>query len=249
MIKGWHRVQHKPNTSIHRVQHTLSTAYTLYCIILRSTVTRFQSVSHLLGDHDAPKSLYSHIYELLLFILTVCTLNRVWQDTIAATKCTTTWSHLPLGDRSEICLCLHLLALQPIAFPTAFHWGFCMCLHRLQWWKSHNSMLNQWIQSQHPSCLPPKLPPPHWPPASTALFSLNHGLRVNLQTLLITPSTFAHSWPPGAYLQTHSIAASKSISKLARSQLPSVSPNFLHNGLQVRTIMGDNCISKLAARA
>ena len=47
-----HRVQHTPSTayteySIHRVQHTLSTAYPAYCIIPRSTVTRSQPVSYL----------------------------------------------------------------------------------------------------------------------------------------------------------------------------------------------------------
>jgi len=48
------------------------------------------------------------------------------------------------------------------------------------------------------------------------------------------------------FLQTRSITASKCISKLARSRLPSVSLDSLDYGLQVRTIMASKCISKLA---
>jgi len=40
--------------------------------------------------------------------------------------------------------------------------------------------------------------------------------------------------------------ASKYISKLARLRPPSVSPDWLDYGLQVRTITASNCISKLA---
>jgi len=42
--------------------------------------------------------------------------------------------------------------------------------------------------------------------------------------------------------QSHSITASKCISKLARSQAPSVSPNSLDYGLQVHTITASKCI-------
>jgi hypothetical protein len=37
--------------SIQRVQNTMSTAYTAYCIIPRSTASRSQPVSHLLADY------------------------------------------------------------------------------------------------------------------------------------------------------------------------------------------------------
>jgi hypothetical protein len=47
-------------------------------------------------------------------------------------------------------------------------------------------------------------------------------------------------------LQSRSITASKCISKLARSQPPSVSLNSHDYGLQVRTITASKCISKLA---
>jgi hypothetical protein len=50
--------------SIHKVLHTLSTAYTAYCIILRSTVSRSQTVSHLSANHVVLKSLHSHNYQL-----------------------------------------------------------------------------------------------------------------------------------------------------------------------------------------
>jgi len=46
--------------SIHRVQHTLSTAYTMYCINPRSTVCRSQPVSYLLPDHVGLNSLHSN---------------------------------------------------------------------------------------------------------------------------------------------------------------------------------------------
>ena len=53
------------------------------------------------------------------------------------------------------------------------------------------------------------------------------------------------SRPPSASPNS-SITASRCISHLARSGLPSVSPVSLDYCLQVRTIMASNCISKLA---
>jgi len=46
--------------SLQRVEYTLSTAYTEYCIIPRSTVSRSQPVSHLPADHVVLNSLHSH---------------------------------------------------------------------------------------------------------------------------------------------------------------------------------------------
>ena len=46
------------------MQHTLNTAYTTYCIIPTSTVSRSQPVSHLSADHVGLNSLHSHNYEL-----------------------------------------------------------------------------------------------------------------------------------------------------------------------------------------
>ena len=47
-------------------------------------------------------------------------------------------------------------------------------------------------------------------------------------------------------VQSRSITASKSISKLARSRPPSASPISLQYGLQARMIMASKCMSKLA---
>jgi len=63
-------------------------------------------------------------------------------------------------------------------------------------------------------------------PPSVHLIWLNHGFHVNLQTC--------------------SIAAPNCISKLAQLWPPSVSPDLLNNGLQVRINMTSKCISKLS---
>ena len=95
--------------------------------------------------------------------------------------------------------------------------------------------VNQWIESQLASRLPPNRLPP-----STRPISLDHGLQM--------------------YLQTRSITASKCISKLTRSRPPSVSPDSLDYGLQVhlwvhylgvqvqlqtRSITASKCITEL----
>jgi len=61
---------------------------------------------------------------------------------------------------------------------------------------------------------------------------------VHLQTHLIAASH--------CIFEFNSVSASKCISKLARSQAPSGSPDPLDYGLQVRTIMASKCISTLA---
>jgi len=82
--------------------------------------------------------------------------------------------------------------------------------------------VEEWIESQLQSRLPPELPPPDWPPPSTPPISLDHGLQVH--------SKLAWSQPPSVSLNSHdyglqvrTITAPKCISKLAQSQPPSVS--------------------------
>jgi len=133
--------------SIHRVQHTLSTAYTAYCIISRSTVSRSQPVSSL------------------------------------GRRCCTQFSIFA------------------------------------QLW------VNQSIESQLLSYLPPEQPPPDWPPPVTPPISLGYGLQV--------------------HLHTRSIMASKCISQLARPERSSVSLNLHDYGLQLGMITATYCISKL----
>jgi hypothetical protein len=51
--------------SIHRVQHTLSPAYTAYCCIIpRLTVSRSQPVSQLSEDHVVLNSPHAHDYKV-----------------------------------------------------------------------------------------------------------------------------------------------------------------------------------------
>jgi len=115
------------------------------------------------------------------------------------------------------------------------------------------SQVNQWIESQLQSRLPPELPAPDWPPPSSPSISLDHGFQVH--------SKLAPSQPPSVSLNLHdygiqgrTITASKCIVKLARSQPPSVCPNSLDHRLgvhlSVHSIMvwwndGDNPSSTL----
>jgi len=106
-------------------------------------------------------------------------------------------------------------------------------------------------------------------PPSESPNSLNHSLQVYLQTCSIVACKFAQSWPASAYIQTRSITASKSISRLAwawpssvhyhafqvhitkpaRSRLPSASPNIAVHRLQVHLqiwlITASKCFSKV----
>jgi len=85
--------------------------------------------------------------------------------------------------------------------------------------------INQWIESQPPSRLPPDLLPP-----STSPILIDHGLQV--------------------YLPTCSPTASKCISEFTRCRPPSVSPNTLDHGLRVNLSLHSiavlKCISTLA---
>jgi hypothetical protein len=97
-------------------------------------------------------------------------------------------------------------------------------------------------------------------PPSTPPDLFDHGLQVHLHTRSITASkciSELHDRGLHMHLQIRSIAASKCISefklmsaskcisKLARSQPPSVSLNFHDYGLQTRKITASKCISKL----
>jgi len=81
-------------------------------------------------------------------------------------------------------------------------------------------------------------------------FSTFAQLRVNQWIESQFPSRFSPElppleWPPPGTRPISAIMASKCISKLARSQPASVSPNSHDYGLQVRTITASRCISKL----
>jgi len=97
--------------------------------------------------------------------------------------------------------------------------------------------VNQWIESQLPSCLPLELPPPHWPPPSTPPISLDHGLQVHLQPSLITASKgiskLTQLLPLSPYLQTPSMTVSNCISKHARLLPATESPNSHDHSVQV----------------
>ena len=153
--------------SIHHVQHTLSTAYTAYCIIPRSTVSNSQPVTHLSADHVCTK---------------LSTFSQLWVNE---------WIKSQLLSRRS-----------PEVPPP------------------------EWSPPDWP---PPDWPPPDWHPPSTPPISLDHGLQV--------------------YLQTRSITASKSVTKLAQLQPPSASPHSLDYSLQVhlppRSITASKCISIL----
>jgi len=185
--------------SIHRVQHTLRTAFTTYCIIPRLTVSRCQPVSEALHG-----------------------------------PCYTQFSTFP--------------------------WlGVC-----------------HWIECQLPSHLPADLPCPDQPAPSTPPISIEYGLLVHLQTLLITASKCISDFPDlglQVHLQIRSITASKCISEVVARGLPlllqtrSITASKcitefhftmafkcitellevgLHMHLQTRLIMASKCISKLA---
>jgi len=118
--------------------------------------------------------------------------------------------------------------------------------------------VNQWIESQLPSRLPPNRPLP-----STHSISLNHSLQEHLQTRSITtsqciseftqyqspiasPTTLDHGLKVN--LQTRSITASQRIFKLALSRPSCASLLSLNLGLKVhlqtRSITTSECISE-----
>jgi len=54
---------------------------------------------------------------------------------VAARNSITAWLHSSVEHSSEICRCLHLPAIQAVAFATAFNSEFCWSIYRLQWRK------------------------------------------------------------------------------------------------------------------
>jgi len=112
--------------------------------------------------------------------------------------------------------------------------------HGCQW-------TNWWLQSHHSACHPSTASKyssniPQYPPPSASHNSLGHGLQVYLETHSITASK--------CISKVHSISASKCMSQLVRSLPPSPCPNSLCHGhrlhLQTRSITASECISKLS---
>jgi len=216
--------------STHWVQHTLSTTYTAYCIIPRSTDSRSQPVSQLSADRNVLNSLHSHNYEL----------TNEWSLSLNRT-------HLP-SYRLQI-VCLQIVRLQ--IFCLQIECCPIDCLHTdylqinrleelLQWWSIMASKCN----SQHA---------PLWLP-SASLSSLNLALLVHLQThwIMISKclSEFTQisaskcicefTWPLSlrVHLDTRSITRLKCISGLAGSQP-------LNASLTSVDLSVSKCISKL----
>jgi len=77
--------------------------------------------------------------------------------------------------------------------------------------------VNQWMESQLPSHLPPDLPSPDRPPLITPPITINHSLQVHLQTRSMMGSKFISELQDlglQVNLQTRSITASTCISEL-----------------------------------
>jgi len=74
-------------------------------------------------------------------------------------------------------------------------------------------------------------------------FSLDHVLEVYRQTCSITDFRVAWSWPPNKYLQTHSITASKCISNVSPPWPPSFVDHSLQVYLPIRLITASKCVS------
>jgi hypothetical protein len=117
--------------------------------------------------------------------------------------------------------------------------------------------VNQWIETQLPSRLPPELQPADCQPQSTLPISLDAGLQVHLPTYSITASKciseLTHLQPPSVHdhglqvhIQTLSITTSKCISELARLWPASLHNHGLQMHLQTHLIMASKCISRLA---
>jgi len=99
--------------------------------------------------------------------------------------------------------------------------------------------VNQWIESQLPLCLPPKLPPPDWAPPSTPL--------IPDRSWPTNASPKSRSGNLGVHLQVHLITASKCISTSPPLPPPGASPNLLNHSipvhLQTRSIMASENIT------
>jgi len=232
-------VEHKVKSSLpispcHDQELTPSTAYTVYCIIRWSTVSRTQRVSHLSADHDVLNSLHSSSYEL-----------------------TNEWSH------SSCCASLLNNCLQ-IDRLLVFHQSHSItaskCITNLDQSQPPSISLNshdhghqvnhKFLSITFPMCiyiLAPLRPP-----------RLNdHSLQVQLQTRSITGFKciykLASLRPPSSndhglqvHLQSRLMTFSKYIPKLAWSRPPRLNYHGPQVQLQTRSIAASKCISKLA---
>jgi len=204
----WSRVN--TEYSIHRVQHTLSTAYTTYRIIPTLTVSRSQPVSHLLADHVVLNSLHSHYYE--------------WTNKLSLSSRRASLLNRNLQIHSfQVLLQSHLMMASK-------------CISKLTWSRprsacptSHDHCLQVYLQTR--TITGSKFA--RSPPPSASPNSLDHSVQVYLQTPSITaskcisklalsqtrsasPNSLNHSLQ--LYLQTHSITVSECICKFTRSR-------------------------------
>jgi len=260
---GLYQVQHTPSTaynkhSIYSVLHTLNTAYTVYCTMQRSTVSCSQTVSHLSADYLLLNSSHSHNYRL-----------------------TNEWSlrsHPGSLLNYQLPMDRHQVLLHSCSIMTS------KCISKLNCsqpasispkWLNYSLHVRKMAASKRITKLAQSRPPcvsltalNYSLQARTlmafkcmSLNSLNHGLQVQLQNLLIMilecKSKFTPSWPPCVSanwhhegLQVRSITASNCISELTQSRtwsasLSSVDPG-LHVYLQTHSITASRWISKLA---
>jgi len=209
--------------SIHRVQHSLSTAYTAYCIISRSTVSRSQPVSSVGRPCCTQFSTFAQLW-----------VNQ-WIESPLPSRLRSRRASLPnlpptdwpppstppisldhglqvhLQTRSitaSKCISKPARSRPPSASPNSLDHGFQLHL------QTRSIAACKCISKLAPSRLPIASPN-----------SLNHGLQV--------------------HLQTRSIAASKCIYKLARSRHRSVSLSSLDWHFQAHLEAGQDrvCIS------
>jgi hypothetical protein len=212
-----------PSLSLHpmikseqQVQHTLSTAYTAYCIIPTPTVSRFQPISLLSPDHVVLNSLHSHHSEITneQSLSTRCTVHRpppspppILLDHSLPVHLQTRWI-TPSKCVSKLAGS-HPRSVSPNSLDQGLQ------VHTIV----ASKCISKFALSQPPSVSPN---------------SLDYSLQVHSITAF------------QVHLQTCMITASECISKLARSQPPSLSANSLDYGLEVYTISASKFISKFA---
>ena len=227
-----HRVQHTVSTayivySIHRVEHTPCTAPTHNCLSSHRShdevFTPECSFSIWCASlHDRPLSASSpweHKGKVILSHCHGCELTSWWMGSQHP-------AHRPL-TAVEYSSSLALSRL-PISSPNSLDCGLQVHL------ETRLTPASEWI------CNLTRSPTP-----TVSAHSHHRGLQVYLQSRTIMASKciskLAGSWPQ-SNLQTQSIMAGK----FAWSWPPSESPNSLDYGLEVETVRASKCISKLA---
>jgi len=217
---------------IHRVLYTLSTAYTAYCIIQRSTVSRPQPVSQLSVARVVLNSPHSHNYELtneksLSFHRTCLLIYRLQVHCLQIDR--PQINHLQINRLQVLLQSWPIMASKypsdldrsrpPSASQSSLDLGLQIHLETRS--ITASKCISELTGSRPPSAFPNShnhgLQVHHWVhPISVTVKSpiwLDHGLRVPL-------------W-------VYSILASKCISKLAWSRSPSASPKTPNAALQV----------------